>query len=283
MDPAKVTAVAEWTYPKNKKALQMFLGFANFYRRFIQSFSDLTFPLTHLLLKDAPFVWTSTCATAFDTLKLAFTPFLVLRHYDFQCTCTMETEASNFAISSVLSQDDKQGHLHPIAFYSQQLLPAEINYDVGDKELLAIVKGFKHFRHYAISVPAALPVTVLSDHKKFECFSSLSKLSRRQFRWATILADFNFCICFRAGHLCANANALSCHPDYELSDDSPHVTQMNRQVFVPDGSALRLTPAVTSSAIELTTTSSVLDRFRAASPALIADVSGDPDFTIHDG
>jgi hypothetical protein len=167
--------------PQEQETLQMFLGFATFDRRFIQSFSNLMFPLTRLLLKDAPFVWTSTCATAFDTLKLAFTSFPVLCHYDFQRTCTMETDASDFAISSVLSQDDEQGHLHPIAFYSRQLLPAEINYDVGDKELLAIVEGFKHFRHYAISVPAALPVTVLSDHKKLERFSSLSKLSRRQF------------------------------------------------------------------------------------------------------
>jgi hypothetical protein len=259
MDPAKVT------------------------HHFIQSFSDLTFSLTRLLLKDVPFVWTSTCTTAFDTLKLAFTSFPVLRHYDFQCTCTMETDASDFAISSVLSQDDEQGHLHPIVFYSRQLLPAEINYNVGDKELLAIVEGFKHFRHYAISVPAASPVTVLSDHKKLECFSSLSKLSCHQFRWAEILADFNFRICFRAGRLCANADALSRRPDYELNDDSPHVTQMNRQVFVPDGSAIRLTPAVMSSAIELTTTSSLLDCFRAASQGLITDVLGDPDFTIHDG
>jgi hypothetical protein len=123
MDPARDTAVAEWTYPKNTKALQMFPGFANFYRCFIQSFSDLTFPLTHLLLKDAPFVWTPSCATAFDTLKLAFTFFPVLCHYDFQCTSPMETDASDFAILSVLSQDDEQGHLHPIAFYSRQLLP----------------------------------------------------------------------------------------------------------------------------------------------------------------
>jgi hypothetical protein len=92
-------------------------------------------------------------------LKLAFTSFLVLCHYDFQLSCTMETDASDFAISAVLSQDDEQGHLHPIVFYSCQLLPAEINYNVGDKEFLAIVEGFKHFRHYAISVPAASLVT----------------------------------------------------------------------------------------------------------------------------
>jgi hypothetical protein len=177
----------------------------------------------------------------------------------------------------------------PIAFYSRQLLPAEINYYVGDKELLAIVEGFKHFRHYAISVPATSPVTILSDHKKLERFSSLSKLSCRhklscrQFRWAEIQADFNFHIFFCAGCLCANADALSRRTDYELTDDSPHVTQMNRQVFVPDGSALCLTLAITSSAIELTTTSSLLDCFCAALPALLADVSGDPDFTIHDG
>jgi hypothetical protein len=144
MNPAKVTAVAEWTYPKNKKALQMFLGFANFYHHFIQSFSDLTFPLTHLLLKEAPFEWTPACTMAFNTLKTAFTSFPVLHHYNFHSTCTMEMDASDFAISAVLSQEDADGNLHPVAFYSRQLL-AEINYDVGDKELLAIVKGFKHF------------------------------------------------------------------------------------------------------------------------------------------
>jgi hypothetical protein len=76
-----------------------------------------------------------------------------------------------------------------VAYYSCQLLPAEIIYDVGDKELLAIVEGFKHYRHYAISTPASSPVKVLSDHKKLERFTTLSKLSRRQFRWAEMLAN----------------------------------------------------------------------------------------------
>jgi hypothetical protein len=83
MDPAKVAAVKDWTYPKDKKSLQMFLWFANFYRHFIRTFSDLTFPLTHLLLKDAKFDWSSKCAVAFDALKTAFTSFPVLHHYDF--------------------------------------------------------------------------------------------------------------------------------------------------------------------------------------------------------
>jgi hypothetical protein len=166
------------------------------------------------------------CTVAFDALKTAFTSFPVLRHYDFEKSCTIETDASDFAIAAVLSQEietdasdfaiaavlsqeDTDGSLHPVAYYSRQLLPADINYDVGDKELLAIVKGFKHFRHYAISVPASFPVKVLSNHKKLECFTTLSKLSRRQFQWAEILADFNFTIAFRAGRLCGNADALS--------------------------------------------------------------------------
>jgi hypothetical protein len=86
MDPAKVTAVVDWTYPENKKALQMFLGFANFYYHFIQSFPDLMFPLTHLLLKDVTIVWTHTCDMAFNTLTMTFTSFPVLCHYDFHCT-----------------------------------------------------------------------------------------------------------------------------------------------------------------------------------------------------
>jgi hypothetical protein len=121
----------------------------------------------------------------------------------------METDASDFAISAVLSQEDAEGNLHPVAFYSNQLLPAKINYDVGDKELLAIVEGFKHFWHYNISVPAALPVTVHLDHKNLEHFSLLLKLSCQQFCWAEILADFNFHICFCAGLLCANADMLT--------------------------------------------------------------------------
>jgi hypothetical protein len=181
MDPAKVAAVKEWTYPKDKKSLQMFLGFANFYRRFIRTFSDLTFPLTRLLLKDAKFDWSSKCTVAFDALKTAFTSFPVLCHYNFNKSCTIETDASDFAIAVVLSQEDIDGSLHPVAYYSRQLLPAEINYDVGEKELLAIVEGFKHFRHYAISVSASSPVKVLSNHKKLEHFTTLSKLSRRQF------------------------------------------------------------------------------------------------------
>jgi hypothetical protein len=96
MDPAKVDAVKEWTYPKDKKSLQMFLGLANFYRRFIRTFSDLTFPLTRLLLKDAKFDWSSKCAVAFDALKTAFTSFPVLRHYDFDKSCTIKTDASDF-------------------------------------------------------------------------------------------------------------------------------------------------------------------------------------------
>jgi hypothetical protein len=94
MDPAKVAPVKDWTYPKENKSLQMFLGFANFYRRFIWTFSDLTFPLTCLLLKDAKFDWSSKCAIAFDALKTSFTSFPVLRHYDFDKSCTIKTDAS---------------------------------------------------------------------------------------------------------------------------------------------------------------------------------------------
>jgi hypothetical protein len=130
MDPAKVAAVKDWTYPKDKKSLQMFLGFTNFYRHFIRTFSDLTFSLTHLLLKDAKFDWSSKCAVAFDALKTAFTSFPVLCQYNFDKSCTIKTDASDFVIAAVLSQENIDGSLHPVVYYSCQLLPAEINYDV---------------------------------------------------------------------------------------------------------------------------------------------------------
>jgi hypothetical protein len=128
--------------------------------RFIQTFSDLTFPLTCLLLKDAKFDWSSKCAVAFDTLKTAFTSFPVLRHYDFDKSCTIETDASDFAIAAVLSQEDTDGSLHPVAYYSRQLLPAEINYDIGDKELLINSDGLRYLPILTSLSPSLLVASV---------------------------------------------------------------------------------------------------------------------------
>src|SRR6201999_276085 len=116
-------------------------------------------------------------------------------------------DASDYALGAVCSQYDDEGRLHPIAFYSRKLLPAEMNYQIYDKELLAIVVAFKHWRHYLEF--SSRPTEVLTDHKNLEYFTTTRSLSRRQVRWSEILSDFCFTIKYRPGVQNAAADALS--------------------------------------------------------------------------
>jgi len=89
-------------------------------------------------------VWNPEAEADFEELKHRFTTAPVLAHFDAQRPVIIETDASNFSIGAVLSQRDDEGRLHPVASHSRKFQPAEINYEIQDKELLAIVDAFKH-------------------------------------------------------------------------------------------------------------------------------------------
>ena len=139
-DLAKVKAVADWPTPTSRKQLQRFLGFADFYRRFIWNYSRVATPLTQLTSVKVPFVWSPVAEAAFARLKVLFSSAPVLVHPDPALQFIVEVDASDSGVGAVLSQgspaDQKQ---HPCAFFSRQLSPAERNYDVGNRELLAVV------------------------------------------------------------------------------------------------------------------------------------------------
>jgi hypothetical protein len=237
MDPAKVATVSSWTAPRSVKDVQIFLGFANYYRRFIWRFSQLTHPLTSLLRKNVPFVWSTECQIAFDSLKARFTSAPILRHYDFSRPTVLECDASDFAIAGVLSQRDVSGVLHPVAYHSRKLLPAEANYDIHDKELLAIIECLQAWRHFVIGATADDPLTILSDHKNLLHFTSRVHLNRRQYRWAAFLSQFSFVIKHVAGSVNGKADALSRRTEYLFAEGDPHVTQNCRQIFTDDESS----------------------------------------------
>ena len=217
MNPEKVTAVNSWPQPKSRRDIQVFLGFCNFYRRFILGFSELAKPLTRLTSKTVTFIWSPECELAFQAIKDSFSNNVILSYYNFNKAAIVETDASDFAISAVLSQYDENNILRPVSFYSRQLLAAEINYDTTDKELLAIVEAFTVWRHYLVGSLPESPTLVLSDHKNLEPFTTIKQLSRRQFRWYESLSQFNFKILHRPGRLNGKADALSRRPDYEIS------------------------------------------------------------------
>ena len=147
MDEGKVKAILEWPVPKNVKDIQAFLGFANFYRRFIEDFSGIVKPMTSLLRKDAPWKWTQAEEESFKTLKDRFTNAPVLVMPDMNKQFIVEADASDFATGAVLSQKQDDGKIHPIAFMSKSLNDAERNYEIYDKELLAVIRALEEWRH----------------------------------------------------------------------------------------------------------------------------------------
>ena len=142
MDEHKVATITDWPLPTRLKEVQCFLGFANFYRRFIDGFSSLVQPLIQLTPKDTPFLLTPAEHNAFDSLKATFLSAPVLVHPVPTQPFQVETDASNFSISAVLSQPNEDGTLHLVAFFSRKFTSPEINYVVYDKELAAILSTF---------------------------------------------------------------------------------------------------------------------------------------------
>jgi len=148
MDPIKLKAVSSWPMPTKVKNIQEFLGFCNFYHKFIKNYSALARLLFDLIKKDTPFLWGTAQAEAFAALQNALMTSPVLLLPDYNRPFTLIMDASDYATGAILEQDDAFGWSHLVAYYSKSLQLAEQNYKIHDKELLAIVQALKHFRHY---------------------------------------------------------------------------------------------------------------------------------------
>ncbi|KAA1116677.1 hypothetical protein PGT21_050140 [Puccinia graminis f. sp. tritici] len=220
MDPTKVKAVSKWPPPKNVTELQRFIGFSNFYRRFIDHFSGIARPLHDLTKDKTPYVWDDHCNKAFETLKTAFTTAPVLKIANPYRPFVLECDCSDFALGAVLSQIcDKDQELHPVAYLSRSLVQSEKNYEIFDKELLAIVASFKEWRHYLEGNPNRLQAIVYTDHRNLESFMTTKQLTRRQARWAETMGCFDFEIVFRPGRQSSKPDALSRRPDLAPSKE----------------------------------------------------------------
>jgi len=143
MTSTKVEEIRAWSMPEKVVDVQSFMGFANFYRRFIKGFSKIAKQLTDFTKKGIKWTWTPSCQDAFEKLKEMFTTGLILTHFNDTRPTKLETDASDFALGAVLSQLCEDEKWHPVAFHSRKFSPAEINYDITDKEMAAIVGAFK--------------------------------------------------------------------------------------------------------------------------------------------
>ncbi|GKB58934.1 reverse transcriptase domain-containing protein [Tanacetum coccineum] len=149
VDRANVDVIAKLPYPTTVKGVRSFLGHAGFYRRFIQYFSKISRPMTHLLEKETPFMFSKDCIDAFETLKKKLTEAPILVVPDWNVPFELMCDTCDFAIGAVLGQR-KMKHFHPIHYASKTMTEAQIHYITTEKEMLAIVYAFEKFRPYLV-------------------------------------------------------------------------------------------------------------------------------------
>ena len=179
IDQERVRAVADWPVPTSRKEVQRFLGFANFNRKFIRS--SIAAPLHALTSPKTLFQWNTHADAACITLKRSFSSAPILTLSDHERQFIAEVDASDVGIGAVLSQRSAaEGCLHPCAFLSKRLSPAEKNYDVSNRELLVVKVTLEEWRHWLEG--AQTPFLVWTNHKNLEYLKKAKRLNVRQVR-----------------------------------------------------------------------------------------------------
>ena len=207
VDPDKVSVIQQWQAPDTVRGVQSFLRFCNFYRRFIRDYGVIAKPLIHLTRTNVPFSFNRACLDAFKELKARLTSAPILRHYSPELPTMIETDASDGVIAGVLSQQHLDGEWYPVAYFSKMMAPAECNYEVHDKEMLAIVRSLDQWRPEIHG--AASRVQIYTDHKALEYFMHSKQLTSRQARWAEALSEYYFTIMYRPGKENGKVDALT--------------------------------------------------------------------------
>ena len=222
--------INELPRPVSVASAQALLGLLNYFTDWIPRYADVVAPIQAVATPGASFIWGPAQEAAFQHVKEICKQAPALAPADRDHPFIMYTDASPYALGAVLLQEDPKTHqLRPIQFRARKLKPAERNYTINDKELLAIVDSFKHWRHW---LSGTIPwVEVRTDHRNLTYFMSNHRLTPRHLRWANDLAEYNF----RIRHVPATQNraadALSRNPDFQPTAEE---TSLDRtQVLLP--------------------------------------------------
>jgi RNase H-like domain found in reverse transcriptase/Integrase zinc binding domain len=216
------------------KQTRSFLGFGNFYRKFISHYSELARPLNDLTKKDKKFEWTTECQEAFDTMKKRFTEEPVLLMPDQLKPFQIESDTSKVATGAVLTQLDPNGDRHPVAFLSKTFSETKRKYEIYDRELLGIIRALKEWRHYIQG--SGHTTIVYFDHKNLTYFRTAQKLNDRQARWSLYLSGFDLKLIHLPGTKMVQSDALSRRPDYGTDEQM----EEEDKVVLPDNLFINL-------------------------------------------
>ena len=227
----KVDIIRNWPKPQKVKDIQSFLGFTNFYHRFIYNYLDIVVLLTCLMKKDALWNFSTDCRHSFNSLKEAFTSAPILTHYQPNVPIIVETDASDYVIAGILSNICPDGEIRPVAFYSCTLTAPELNYDTHNKELLTIFEAFRSWQHYLEG--SASPVDIVTNHKNLVYFSMSKVLMQCQARWSEYLSQFNLVICFHPGKLGMKPDVLTRRWDIYPKEGDKGFARINPQNLHP--------------------------------------------------
>ncbi|KAG7564287.1 Reverse transcriptase domain [Arabidopsis suecica] len=200
VDEEKIKAIREWPTPTSIRHVRSFHGLASFYRRFVRDFSTVAAPMTVVIKKNVPFSWGEAQDQSFNTLKERLTQAPVLALPDFEVMFEVECDASGLGIGVVLHQRKR-----PVAFFSEKLSGAALNYPTYDKELYALVRALETWQHYLLSKE----FIIHTDHETLKHLKGQTSLKRRHAKWLEFIETFPYVIKYKKGKENVVADALS--------------------------------------------------------------------------
>ncbi|KAK1614770.1 hypothetical protein QYE76_020287 [Lolium multiflorum] len=200
VDVSKIEAIQNWPTPMNVSQVRSFHGLAGFYRRFVPNFSTIAAPLNDLTKKGVVFEWGAAQDHAFDELKRLLTSAPLLALPDFNKQFEIECDASGIGIGGVLMQEGR-----PIAYFSEKLSGAKLNYPIYDKELYALIRVLEVWQHYLWPKE----FIIHSDHEALKYLKAQSTLHKRLAKWVEFIESFPYIIKHKKGKDNIVADALS--------------------------------------------------------------------------
>ena len=204
---------------------------SNYYRRFIEHYSDITEPLHKLTRKSgSSYQWTEESDNAFRVLKQRLTTPPILAYPNFSYPFVLATDASGIALGGILSQTT-DGKEHVIAYWSRQMNKAERRYSTIEREALAVVAAVKEFYPYLYG----RPFTLLTDHNPLTSLQGLKDTGGRLTRWLLYLQQFDIKVLYRPGRCNGNADTMSRRPD----DSADQVAVVHEITCLSDTEMLR--------------------------------------------
>jgi len=214
-DREKVDKILNYPTPRNAREVRQFLGISNFYKRYVKNHSKIAGPLIEkTMTTDLPFTWGKQEQDSFDQLRTILTSPVVMLHPRFDLPFILATDSSAHSLGAVLSQE-QNGEVRPIAYASRRMKSEERRYCATDRELLSIIWGLKHFKHYFAFQKE--PIIIENDHKALVWLASMKFDEGRIGRWSNFLAGFKYKICYKPGAQMGHADTLSRippHPKY---------------------------------------------------------------------